>query len=264
MTKIATPRRALRYRGRRQWQRRTKRARRTMTSATAAAAPDPTKLREFKSAGFRKSKSSTPAANRSQCNLKNAAWQNQKALSIVWNLAPKAPLFKKKRLQKKDSEGNPIQFATNADGTLRNTVANRVLSAHTIRTLASGGAAVAAASLAAEAAKLRLDVAPESKTYPLLPSVSAGAAKLFEAAVVAYAQEGFGNAVAMKDELQKHTKPTARAVVAGFNVANRQLSNATGFTPPQIMVPIAKARKSKKEKRPKAKTPSGGEGDADA
>ena len=80
------------------------------------------------------------------------------------------------------------------DGNEIRTRANRALSGHTLKALASGAAAAVNAQLAADAATLRLRDAPnlgEDGKYPIQPIVTVGAAMAIEAAWIAFNQEMF-------------------------------------------------------------------------
>jgi len=212
------------------------------TEPTEAPAPDAL-LKEFKAAAHPKPNSRTKATDRSEIAMNNASYQLEKATNLLWAKASDAPLFRKKKTQKVGPDGRAIPFAVNKDGTVRSSVANRALSAHTIRAFCSGAAGVVAARMQQDAATLRLKTDGESIRYPALPSVSEGAANIFANAIIAYAHEIFGNAAQVKDTLGKHGKLTARSVAVGAAIANRKLAAATGFVPAATISPIKKTKK---------------------
>ena len=222
-------------------------------------------LKEYKAAGYPRPKASTRATERSDVAIRNASYQVERAQAALWGVAAKAPLFKKRKKQKRDAQGNLIPFPVNKDGSIRSTVANRAISAHTIRSLASGAAAAVAARIQSDATLLRLDTDAESQRFPSMPSISEGAATIFTNALVAYSHEAFGAAKLMKDTLGKHQKLTHRSVAAGCNVVNRKLAASTSFVPASIHY-AAKKRTGKRRTRTRQgekAAPAQGEENAD-
>ena len=192
----------------------------------------------------------TPALNRAMLNVLNCTYQTRTATARLWGVAPTCHLFLKKSVKKPTGKG-PKK---------RGFRANRALNGHTIKALASGAAANAAALAQAEAETLRCTVTPESPKYPLLPCITKSSAALIEAAYVAYMQEAFHNAVLLKDAFDKHKKVTQRCAQMGVDALNERIAGATGFVP-AVVVPRV-AAPAKKLKAPKKKAPA--EADADA
>jgi len=184
---------------------------------------------------FPRASKSTPALNRAMLNVLNATYQTRGVTTRMWNVADTCPLFLKKSVVRK------------AGIKKRTYRRNAALSSHTIKTLASGAAANAAVHAQAEAEALRCEVTAEPSKYPLLPSVSKGAAALIEAAFVAYMQEAFGNAVALKTAVGKHKKVTQRCAQMGADALNGRIAQATAFVPAAIVPKIPTAGKKGKK-----------------
>jgi len=181
---------------------------------------------------------STPALNRAMLNVLNCTYQNRNAAARMWGVAPSCSLFLKKSLKKTKGVGDKKKRAYRA---------NRALSGHTIKTLASGAAANAAVLAQAEAESLRCSVTPESSKYPLLPCITKSSAALIEAAFVAYQQEAFFNSVMLKKAFGKHKKVTQRCAQMGVDALNERIAAATSFVPavvvPRVAAPAKKAKK---------------------
>lgn len=192
----------------------------------------------------------TPALNRAMLNVLNCTYQNRTAAARMWGVAPSCHLFLKKSLKKPTGKG----------AKKRGFRANRALSGHTLKALASGAAANAAALAQAEAETLRCSVTPESAKYPLLPCITKSSAALIEAAVVAYLQEAFHNAVQLKQAFGKHKKVTQRCAQMGVDALNERIASATGFVP-AVVVPRV-AAPAKKPKAPKKAPAEGAEAEA--
>ena len=179
-----------------------------------------------------------PKARTSIDNTLNAAYQTKKAVKRMWSTAPTCPLFlkeaKKKPYIMKNGRKSP-KFR-----------GNRVLSTHTIRTLASGAAANASARLQAEAALLRCDTAPEAASFPMLPSVTRSAAMLFEGAVISFAQTLFAESRDFKNAFDKPRKRiSVRGTQAVVNATNQRIAQATGFVLPNIHTRFQKTKQTK-------------------
>ena len=179
-----------------------------------------------------------PEARTSIDNTLNAAYQTRKAATRMWSTAPTCPLFlkeaKKKPYIMKNGRKSP-KFR-----------GNRALSTHTIRTLASGAAANAAARLQAEAALLRCDTAPEAASFPMLPSVTRSAAMLLESAVISFAQTLFAESRDLKNAFDKPAKRiSVRGTQAAVNATNQRIAQATGFVPSNIHTRFQKAKQTK-------------------
>jgi hypothetical protein len=178
---------------------------------------------------FKLASKSTPALRRSMLNALNATHQNKKAIDKMWSVANTCPLFIKK--PKRGTAAPP-------KGKKRIVRANRILSNHTIKTLASGGASYASGITAAESAVMRTDTVSESPRYPMLPSVSKGAILLLESYITSLCQEAFANSVALKNAMQKHKKVTFRCAEMGIAVMNDSLSISSGVGPGVCVVPL--------------------------
>lgn len=187
---------------------------------------------------FPPAKKTTKALDRSRIDLLHASNLNRRAHGILWGQADKCPLFMQKRKQPVDGNGNllpyPRNFITKKEIKTRS---NRALSAHTLKTMASGAAATIGAQLASDCAMLRTRdprKPPEDPKYPMLPSFTSGAAYAVEAAYIAYMQELFDTAITVKNTVGKHKKVTAKCCQVGAEMVNAKISAATGFVPPSI------------------------------
>lgn len=119
-----------------------------------------------------------PVVRKSPCNILTNAKNARRAYDRTWGLAARAPMFC--RVSKKvDSEGNTKTTYRTA----------RLIGSHAYNIAASGAALCASRVAEAECARLRLDVAPESKRAPWLPTVSRGARLVLEQFLCALAQE---------------------------------------------------------------------------
>ena len=165
-----------------------------------------------------------PAPRASAVACTNAAKQVRKATDATWALAPKCPMFtrkgdpkkKYKRFNKKTGEEEEYKVVRT----------NRLISSHAYKVAASGAAQAAVAFLSREADKLRLKVDKESPKAPFLPGFSVGAKALLEQFLCAYAAEGFANAIAIKDTLKTHKRPTAKMMHLGFQAAHASVFHA--------------------------------------
>lgn len=183
---------------------------------------------------FPRASKSTPALNRAMLNVLNATYQTRGVSTKMWNVADTCPLFLKKSVVRK------------AGVKKRSYRRNGALSSHTIKTLSSGAAANAALLAQTEAETLRCSVTAEPQKYPLLPSVSKGATALIEAAFIAYMQEAFGNAVALKSAVGKHQKVTQRCAQMGVDALNERIAQATAFVPATVVPKIPNVGKKTK------------------
>lgn len=179
-------------------------------------------------------KSGTMALDRSRLNFLNAANLNRQATTILWAEARKSPLYLQKRKQAEDGKGNKLAYPRHPiSGKEMKYRANRALSGHTLKTMASGAAATIGAQLAIDCATLRTGHAkgPEDPKYPLLPSFTAGGSMAIEAAYIAYMQELFHTAKVMKDMVGKHKKVTAKGCQVAAEIVNRNIAAGTSFVP---------------------------------
>jgi hypothetical protein len=198
-----------------------------------------------------KAKTKDRALRRSMINFQNAGSQARKQTNLLWKNATMCPLWKQKRIQKKDKETGkllplPIHPKTKRPLTTRG---NRVLSSSTIKTMASGAASAVAAMLHEESQALRCDTVPEDKRYPILPSFGVGASMAAEAVFVAYTQEIFATAVAITLAVGKHKKVSKEAMTVAAGMVNSKIAAATGFVPPAISV--RRVRQVGSTKKPK-------------
>ena len=76
----------------------------------------------------------------------------------------------------------------------------------------------------------------------MMPMFGPGASMAIEAAFIAYVQEVFGTAIAIKDGVEKHSKVSSKSMQAAADIVNAKISAATGFVPPSVT--IRKVRKS--------------------
>tara|TARA_X000001036_G_scaffold419451_1_gene439297 strand:+ start:116 stop:838 length:723 start_codon:yes stop_codon:yes gene_type:complete len=200
---------------------------------------------------------STSALDRSKTDMLNAAAHNRRAHGILWNGADKCPLFIQKRKHRYDEHGNKLPLPVHAKSKkVMAWRANRALSSHTLRIMASGSAATVGAQLAEECGMLRTrdpSKGPEHPKYPLLPTLTLGAAYAIEAAYIAYMQELFHTALSMKTVVNKHKKVTAKGCQLAADVVNAKIAAATSFVPPSIaMRKVAKTiRKASSSKTAK-------------
>ena len=203
---------------------------------------------------FPPAKGGTMALDRSRLNFLNATNLNRQATSILWSEANKSPLYLQKRKQGEDDKGNKLPYPRHPiSGKEMKWRANRALSGHTLKTMASGAAATIGAQLAADCATLRTGHAkgPEDPKYPLLPSFTTGGSMAIEAAYIAYMQELFHTAVVMKDMVGKHKKVTAKGCQIAAEIVNRNIASGTSFVP--SLLAFRKPQKAIKKKRSNAK-----------
>ena len=178
--------------------------------------------------------------NKDDLNLKNCAFQRTKGVNRLWAVAETCPLFRKPTPDKVvfDAQGKK-KIVKRKKGDKNATRLNRILNSHTIATLASGAAGNAAAMLYDETQQLRLDTVAETSKYPLVHPLSKPCTLLLAQAFSAYCGEAFANAVAIKDAIGRHEKPTVKSALAGVNILNAKLSAATGFVPPKLGARLA-------------------------
>ena len=91
----------------------------------------------------------------------------------------------------------------------------RLLSAHTVKTLASGAAAVAARRLQIEAASVCAETLKERPRLPALPSFSRGATNMLEGFLSGVAQQAMTTATMITLAATKNQKATAVAMQLG-------------------------------------------------
>lgn len=208
---------------------------------------------------FQQWKKGMEVLDRSLQNVNHTGHQNRTAMSVMWQQAPTSDLYRKKLPTKYDKDGNTIAPAVHPkSGKVIDKRANRALTGHSIKALASGAAAAVAAEAAAVAERMRCNVESEYPVYPMLPLVTPGAALKFEAAVCAYAQELFGTALTLKEATPACTKVTARCAQAACDVVNAKLNASTGFMPTTIKATIPshlldKDKKAKEKERKEQK-----------
>ena len=179
----------------------------------------------------------------------HAAHQNRRQAEKMWTVAGDAPLIRKRGKDKVVQ----TRTSTKLVPTYRK---NGALSAHTIKTLASGGAAYATGVIYREAGELRNDTVPESTKYPLLPSVGQSAARMLDQAAIAFAQHVLHGAVRLKSA----KKPTPEKVAfkcakASLDATMMHLCQANSTLPPGTMVrplPKTKAKQPTQKKSAKA------------
>lgn len=198
------------------------------------------------------------ALDRSRTDMLNAAAHNRRAHAILWNQADKCPLYIQKRKPRYDDNNNklppPVHPKSGKPMAWR---ANRALSGHTLKTMASGAAATVGAQLAEEGGMLRTrdpNKGPEDPKYPMLPGLTLGASYAIEAAYIAYMQELFHTAVSMKDKVNKHKKVTAKGCQMAAEIVNAKIAAATSFVPASI----AMRKVAKTIRKAGSKTKSGG------
>lgn len=220
---------------------------------------DAHKPAELKS--FPASVSNTKALDKSRMDFLNAANMNARAEKILWGQADKCPLFQQERSKKFDEKGNelppPVHPLSGQEMLYR---ANRALSSHTLKTMASGAAATIGARLAKECKTLRTrDTPPETAKYPLLPTITIAAQMRMEGAYIAYMQELFHAATVIKDTVGKHKKVTAKCCQVAADIVNARIARATSFVPESLAlrkvvgVTIKKSRKKESKAAKEAK-----------
>lgn len=200
----------------------------------------------------------TEALKKSGKDFMHAANLNARAEKILWNEADQCPLYKQERTKRYDKKtgnelGPRIHPFNNKPMTHR---ANRALSSHTLKAMASGAAATIGAQLANECKALRSRSAPpENDKYPLLPSITIPAQRKIEAAYIAYMQEMFHTAVVIKDAVRKHKKVTARGCQVAADIVNARIAAGTSFVPESLalrkVVGVTIKKQRKKESKAK-------------
>ena len=190
------------------------------------------------------------ADKRSQMNHLHMSNKLQRHTDLLWKHADKCWLWRQPVEQEWDDKNKVyLPFKkypnTNIDITER---ANRVLSGHTLKTMASGAVAAVNAQLSSDAKLLRIsDGASEDNKYPMLPQISVGAAYAIEAAFIAYVQEIFSVAYEIqKAHHKKHRKVTAKGCQVAAEIVNKKLAGATSFVP--ISISMRRPLKQKKSK----------------
>ena len=205
----------------------------------------------------------TEALKKSGKDFLHAANLNARAEKILWAGAEDCPLYKQERAKRYDKKtGNELGPRIHPfSGKPMTHRANRALSSHTLKTMASGAAANIGAQLANECKTLRTrSEPPENDKYPLLPSITLPAQRKIEAAYISYMQEMFHTAVVIKDAVRKHKKVTAKCCQVAADIVNSRIAGATSFVPESLAlrkvvgVTIKKQRKkdSKATKAAKA------------
>jgi len=193
----------------------------------------------------------TMALEKSKKDFLHAANMNARAEKILWQEADKCPLYWQARSKRYDDKGNelepPVHPISQQPMTHR---ANRALSGHTLKAMASGAAATIGAELANECKTLRTrSEAPENAKYPLLPTITPAAQLRMEAAYIAYMQEMFHTAIVIKDTVRKHKKVTAKCCQVAADIVNARIASSTSFVSESLAlrkvvgVTIKKARK---------------------
>jgi len=187
----------------------------------------------------------------------------KKEYGKLWSKADECPLYRQKIEQQTDEDGNLLPYKRSKRTKKQITTrGNRVLSGHTLKTLASGAAATLGAQLKADAKLLRLNLpdggAVEDPKHPMQPSFTLSAAYAIEAAYVAYVQEIFRVAVDIKKAAGKHQKVTARVCQSAANIVNKRIAGATGFVPMSIRRRgVPEGIKKKKGAKPAASKENG-------
>ena len=217
---------------------------------------------------FKQWKKGMEVLDRSLMNVNHTGHQNRTAMSVMWQQAPSSDLYRKK-LPAALTEDGHAKLRTSKNGKVIDKRANRALTGHAIKALASGAAAAVAAEAAAVAERMRCNVQSEYSVYPMLPLVTPGAGLKFEAAVCAYAQELFGTALTLKEVTPGCTKVTARCAQAACDIVNAKLNASTGFMPTTIKATIpsklldkdkkAKEKAKKEQKKKEAEAEGAGE-----
>lgn len=209
---------------------------------------------------FKKWKKGMEVLDRSLMDVNHTGHQNRTAMGVMWSQAPTSDLYRKKLPPSYDKEGNQVIRVHPKSKKVIDKRANRALTGHSIKALASGAAAAVAAEAAAVAERMRCNVESEYSVYPMLPMVTPGAGLKFEAAVCAYAQELFGTALTLKEATPMCTKVTARCAQAACDIVNAKLNASTGFMPTSIKATIPsnlldkdkKAKEKEKKEQKKA------------
>lgn len=201
---------------------------------------------------FKMTKKPIPVTLRSEMNHLHASNQVKRHLGFLWNQADQCPYFRQTIPQKRDEKTKKLIPHRKIKGRVIDTRANRALSGHTLRTLASGAFASIGAQLDAEAKTLRLETTKEDTKYPYLPTISLGAQYAIEAAWIAYVQEIFSVAVQLKNASSKgHDKVTSRCCQAAAEIVNKRIAQCTGFVPESVA--YRKIHKTIKKKKPSTK-----------
>ena len=210
----------------------------TDTGPAPPVIADPNAAPEGKT--YKKAKPKEKVLRRSMINFQNASNMTRKQTGLIWSQANLCPMWKQKRIQKKDKKtGKLLPFPTKKVGgktvpmTLRG---NRVLSSSTLRTIASGAAASVGAMVHAESRALRCDTVAEDARYPMLPPFGVGASMATEAAFTAYIQEIFSTAVDIKNAVGLHKKVTTQLMRIAADLVNARVAAATAFVPPSFPV----------------------------
>lgn len=199
---------------------------------------------------YAKPKASDPALAKPILHLLNGTYVNKRGAERMWNVSGGCPMLRKQGADK------VVTTKRGAQKKVPRFRKNGALSAHTIKTLASGAACHVAGVVQREAEELRNDVEPESSRYPIMPSVSQSAARMLDQAVIAFSQHVFAGAMRLKSaRAPVPTKVTFRCAKASLDASLFQLSGATSLLPPASSVrPLPKTiTKSKKSKEAAAK-----------
>ncbi len=193
------------------------------------------------------------AEKKSQMNHLHMSSAIQKHWQALWAGSDKCHMWRQKIKPIKNKDGTTAPPRKGPNGKIITERANRALSGHTLKTLASGAVASVNAQMHADAKVLRCQdeddnpLPPEDSKYPMLPTYSVGAAYAIEAAFVAYVQEIFSVALDIqKAHKKKHSKVTAKCCQAAAEIVNRKLASATSFVPESVG--YRRPLKGKKEK----------------
>ena len=205
---------------------------------------------------FKKSTGKTEALKKSGKDFMHAANLNARAEKILWAGADDCPLFKQERAKRYDKKtgnelGPRIHPFSKKPMTHR---ANRALSSHTLKAMASGAAATIGAQLANECKTLRTrSEPPENDKYPLLPSITLPAQRKIEAAYISYMQEMFHTAVVIKDAVRKHKKVTAKCCQVAADIVNARIAAGTSFVPESLALRKVVGVTIKKQRKKESK-----------
>ena len=140
----------------------------------------------------------------------------RKSTNGTWNVARRAPMFIKK---------------PNPDATRKVVRSQRLIGSHAYKIVASGAAAYARARLKEDSAAYRMQVKPETRRAPWLPSFSVAATAMLECFLSAYAAEGLKNAAVIRRGLGTHRRITPKTMALAFEVLDEHVWNEGGGTP---------------------------------
>lgn len=181
-----------------------------------------------------------PAVRKSPANIITNAKNARRAYDKTWGAAARAPMFC--RITKKlDAEGKPRSM-------YRTT---RLIGSHAYNIAASGAALNASRVAEVECARMRLEIAPENKRTPWLPSVSKGARLVLEQFLCALAQEAALKGHAVREGSGNAKRLSKKHIKVGWDVVFNSVFGSAALLPKTVYVLPAPKTATKKSKKAK-------------